>query len=185
MQRDATDFLKRIRDLGFPVKVDTNGFFPAVLRRLLEEGLCDYIAMDIKNSPDKYGETVGVPGVDLSSVQESVQVLISCKIPYEFRTTAGAGIPHGGGFSCHRKVAEGGAAVRDSELCRLRKSDFRRAPRLFRRRTADVSESGRGESGGRLHPWDLENGQYIAMEEEFITQHLVFPPLTFCGNLLQ
>lgn len=88
MQRDATDFLKRIRDLGFPVKVDTNGFFPAVLRRLLEEGLCDYIAMDIKNSPDKYGETVGVPGVDLSSVQESVQMLISCKIPYEFRTTA-------------------------------------------------------------------------------------------------
>ena len=88
MQPDAPAFLRKVRALGFPVKVDTNGFYPEALRRLLDEGLCDYVAMDIKNRPEKYGLTTGMPRIDLGPVRESVELLLSGRVPYEFRTTA-------------------------------------------------------------------------------------------------
>lgn len=77
-----------IKNLGFPVKLDTNGNHPDRLVRLWEQGLVDYVAMDVKNSPERYPETVGVPGLDLTPVRDSVAWLLEGHVEYEFRTTA-------------------------------------------------------------------------------------------------
>jgi pyruvate formate lyase activating enzyme len=79
--------LRRIKALGYAVKLDTNGSNPAVLRHLAEEKLLDYVAMDVKNSPSRYGQTVGVPGLRLAPVEESLRFLIDGSLPYELRTT--------------------------------------------------------------------------------------------------
>lgn len=81
------EFLKKIKALGYAVKLDTNGSRPEILRQLIEENLVDYVAMDVKNSPSRYGETVGLPGFDLAPVEESLRILISGSTPYELRTT--------------------------------------------------------------------------------------------------
>lgn len=84
---DLPEFVRRIRSLGFPVKLDTNGYHPDMLRRLLEEKLIDYAAMDIKNSPEKYASTAGRETLDLSPVLESIALLKDSGTDYEFRTT--------------------------------------------------------------------------------------------------
>ena len=84
---DVLPFLERIKEKGFAVKLDTNGSFPKRLREAVETGLVDYVAMDIKNSPEKYAATCGLPVFDLSKVQESVRFLMDGDVPYEFRTT--------------------------------------------------------------------------------------------------
>ena len=84
---ELPDFMRRVRQMGFGVKLDTNGHHPAMLRELLEEGLVDYVAMDIKNSPEHYTRTVGLHVLDLGPVRESVQLLMSGGTDYEFRTT--------------------------------------------------------------------------------------------------
>ena len=83
----AADFLRAVRDLGFAVKLDTNGCFPAALERILAAGLVDYVAMDVKNSREKYGLTVGVPGLDLRPIERSIDLIRSSGVDYEFRTT--------------------------------------------------------------------------------------------------
>ena len=80
--------LDGIKNLGFQVKLDTNGNHPDRLVRLWEQGLVDYVAMDVKNSPERYPETVGVPGLDLTPVRDSVAWLLEGHVEYEFRTTA-------------------------------------------------------------------------------------------------
>jgi len=90
LQQDVAGFLRRIKDLGFSVKLDTNGCFPTVLRSLVEEGLVDFVAMDIKNSPARYSQTAGIPDFDLTPIQESVAFLLSGAVDYEFRTTVAA-----------------------------------------------------------------------------------------------
>ena len=87
LRPELPDFMRRIRDMGYGVKLDTNGTHPALLRTILEEGLADYVAMDIKNRPEKYAQTVGLPAVDLAPVRESVSLLMHGGIEYEFRTT--------------------------------------------------------------------------------------------------
>ncbi len=84
---EVLPFLERIKEMGFAVKLDTNGSFPKRLCEAVGSGLVDYVAMDIKNSPEKYAATCGLPVFDLSKVQESVRFLMGGKIPYEFRTT--------------------------------------------------------------------------------------------------
>lgn len=86
LHRDIGGFMRRIRDLGFAVKLDTNGAFPDLLRQLIEEGLVDYVAMDIKNSPEKYERTAGVSGI-FPAVQKSAALLMKNRVAYEFRTT--------------------------------------------------------------------------------------------------
>ena len=88
LRPDLPLLLGEIKELGFRVKVDTNGTHPDRLRRLVEEGLVDYVAMDVKNSPERYPETVGVPGLDLTPVRDSVAWLLEGHVEYEFRTTA-------------------------------------------------------------------------------------------------
>ena len=87
LQPDAADFLRQVRDLGFAVKLDTNGCHPAALADILDQGLADYVALDVKNSPRRYGETVGVPDFDLAPVEESVRLLQRSAVDHEFRTT--------------------------------------------------------------------------------------------------
>lgn len=87
MRPGIDDFITKIRDLGFLIKLDTNGYHPQALRRLIDGGLVDYVAMDIKNSRSKYPLTVGLPQMDVSRIEESVSILMNSSIDYEFRTT--------------------------------------------------------------------------------------------------
>ena len=87
LQKDLKDFLRKIKELGYPIKLDTNGYMPGVLWELLQEHLIDYVAMDIKASRDNYARAAGLPHMDISRIEESIGILKSSGIPYEFRTT--------------------------------------------------------------------------------------------------
>lgn len=85
---DIIDFVKNIKEMGFLVKVDTNGTFPERLEELCNTGYIDYVAMDIKNSIDKYTITCGIDKIIIGKVMKSVSYLMSQdKVDYEFRTT--------------------------------------------------------------------------------------------------
>ena len=84
---ELAEFLRKIKAMGYAIKLDTNGSSPDQLKLLVEEGLVNYVAMDIKNAPQKYGETAGIRNLDLSGIQESITYLKEGHIPYEFRTT--------------------------------------------------------------------------------------------------
>ena len=81
------DLMAKIRDLGFATKLDSNGYHPARLREIIDRGLADYVAMDIKNSPAKYAMTCGIETVDLDVIRESIGLLMERAPDYEFRTT--------------------------------------------------------------------------------------------------
>ena len=87
LQKDLPEFFRKVKAMGYPVKLDTNGLHPERLEKLITEKLVDYVAMDIKNSPDKYAQTAGLPYVDLQKVQKSIDLLKNSGIEYEFRTT--------------------------------------------------------------------------------------------------
>ena len=92
LQPDLPAFIRKIRDMGFAVKLDTNGARPAVLKALVAEGLLDYVAMDVKNSLSAYPETVGLTAFDVAPVEESMDFLMAGHIPFEFRTTLVKGL---------------------------------------------------------------------------------------------
>lgn len=87
MQKDIEDFIVQIRTLGYGVKLDTNGTYPDKLRSLIDKGLVDYVAMDIKASPAGYPPAVGIGGYDISKIAQSVNLLLEGRVDYEFRTT--------------------------------------------------------------------------------------------------
>lgn len=87
MQSGLEDFMKKIKEAGLAVKLDTNGTFPSKIQKWIEEKIVDYIAMDIKNSPQKYAQTMGAHESLLEPIKESVEILKEGKIDYEFRTT--------------------------------------------------------------------------------------------------
>ena len=87
LNKNLPEFIRRIRELGFAVKLDTNGNHPKALKGLLDDGLIDYVAMDIKNSLPRYAETIGVSGFDTTGIEESIRIIMSSNIEYEFRTT--------------------------------------------------------------------------------------------------
>jgi len=88
LQKGLADFLRRVKDMGYLVKLDTNGSLPACLEELLHAGLVDYVAMDIKNSPAKYAATCGVAEVDMDAITRSIELITASGVEYEFRTTA-------------------------------------------------------------------------------------------------
>ena len=88
LQPGAADFLAAVKDMGYLVKLDTNGCYPKALGNILNRNLVDYVAMDIKNSKEKYAATVGIPGFDIAGVEESIRIIRQSGIDYEFRTTA-------------------------------------------------------------------------------------------------
>lgn len=85
LQPDLVDFTKKIKALGYCVKLDTNGSAPAILKSLITSHLVDYVAMDIKNSPDRYQETCGYPYSQ--QIQDSIKLIMDSGVDYEFRTT--------------------------------------------------------------------------------------------------
>lgn len=87
LHSDIGGFIGEVRALGFAVKLDTNGTFPDKLALLTESGVIDYVAMDIKNCPEKYAETIGVPSFDIAPIKESIKILMTGNTDYEFRTT--------------------------------------------------------------------------------------------------
>ena len=88
LQPGASDFLATVKDMGYLVKLDTNGCYPDALAEILSKKIVDYVAMDIKNSREKYSLTVGVPNFDLAPIDESIRLIRESGIDYEFRTTA-------------------------------------------------------------------------------------------------
>ena len=87
LQGDSTNFLKKVKSLGYSVKLDTNGYFPDKLKEIVLSDAVDYVAMDIKNSEEKYALTCGVKSFDFSRIKESIDFLLSGKVTFEFRTT--------------------------------------------------------------------------------------------------
>ena len=92
MQTEIEDFIKEVKALGYSIKLDTNGFYPDKLISLVEKGLIDYVAVDIKNSYSKYAKTTGIENLDLSPLKTTVEFLLSGKVDYEFRTTIVEGL---------------------------------------------------------------------------------------------
>ena len=86
LRKDLPEFISKIRELGYLVKLDTNGSNPKMLRQLIDDKLIDYAAMDIKNCPDRYGATCGGISI-LPTVEESLSILRENKVEYELRTT--------------------------------------------------------------------------------------------------
>ncbi len=91
LQPDLAHFVEKVKQMGYLVKLDTNGSDPAALSLLLKKGGVDYIAMDIKSSPENYGKAIG-RDLSFDRFAESVSVIRSSGIPYEFRTTVVKGI---------------------------------------------------------------------------------------------
>ena len=81
------ELMQDIKAMGYAIKLDTNGSRPVLLKELVNEGLVDYVAMDIKNCPARYAETCGLPKVDLGAIEESARFLLSGAVDSEFRTT--------------------------------------------------------------------------------------------------
>ena len=92
LHKDTEDFLRAVKDMGFLVKLDTNGSFPDRLEAILSKGLADRVAMDVKNSPDEYAKTTGLLQPDLAAVTRSRDLLLSGTVEYEFRTTVVKGL---------------------------------------------------------------------------------------------
>ena len=87
LQKDIAIFMKLVKEKGYKIKLGTNGSKPQILKKLIEDKLIDYVAMDIKNSFSNYGQTSGVINIDLEKVKESIAILKNSNIDYEFRTT--------------------------------------------------------------------------------------------------
>lgn len=87
LQRGLEEFLSAVKQMGLSVKLDTNGTFPERLRALVEAGVVDYVAMDVKNCREKYARTAGVQTLALDAIEESVAFLLEGRVPFEFRTT--------------------------------------------------------------------------------------------------
>lgn len=87
LQPDIVSFIEKVKELGYSVKLDTNGSNIKRLHQLVESDLLDYVAMDIKNAPDKYGVTIGIEDYNLENILQSVNYLMTDVVSYEFRTT--------------------------------------------------------------------------------------------------
>ena len=86
LQKDLPHFCQKVKSMGFPVKLDTNGSRPEVIHQLISEGLVDYIAMDIKTAPDRYVPVIA-KACDSKKILESIRLIMDSSVPYEFKTT--------------------------------------------------------------------------------------------------
>lgn len=87
LEKDLANFIEKIKNLGYSVKLDTNGTNPKMVKSLVQNGLIDYLAMDIKNDRESYAKIIGFDSYDTKNVEETVEFLLSGDFPYEFRTT--------------------------------------------------------------------------------------------------
>lgn len=115
MHRDLERFIRECKKLELSVKLDTCGCYPAHLKSLVEKKLVDYVAMDVKNSPDRYAETIGLSKAPLAKIEESINFLRQEMIPYEFRCTVVSE------FHQEKDIHELGEWLSGSPLCYLQK----------------------------------------------------------------
>ncbi|MBP3493394.1 MAG: anaerobic ribonucleoside-triphosphate reductase activating protein [Oscillospiraceae bacterium] len=87
LHADLPELLREIRALGYQIKLDTNGYRPDVLKAVIDEGLVDYVAMDVKNGPAHYGQTIGLDAPELAKIEQSIRLLLEDRVDYELRTT--------------------------------------------------------------------------------------------------
>lgn len=87
LHNEIENFINKVKALGYLVKLDTNGYSPDRLMKLVNDGLIDYVAMDIKNSKEKYPLSSGIADLDVSRIEKSVTFLLENRVNYEFRTT--------------------------------------------------------------------------------------------------
>ena len=106
LNQDLPDFIRKIKNMGFEVKLDTNGTNPDMLDNLISEGLVDYVAMDIKSSEKRYYDVAG-RCVDIDSIKRSIDILLSGKVDYEFRTTVAKPLFSAGDFTEIGKMIKG------------------------------------------------------------------------------
>ena len=92
LHAEIEDFISKVKELGYAVKLDTNGFFPDRLISLVNKGLIDYVAVDFKNCYEKYALTAGVENLDIAPFKKTVEFLLSGAVDYEFRTTVVDGL---------------------------------------------------------------------------------------------
>lgn len=81
------EHIQKVKELGFLIKLDTNGTNPNILKDLIDSNLLDYVAMDIKNSEEKYPLTIGMKSIDMDKIKQSIDVIMNSGVDYEFRTT--------------------------------------------------------------------------------------------------
>lgn len=92
LQKNLAEFIYEIKSMGYLVKLDTNGYRPEEIERLLEGHLLDYIAMDIKSGPLGYGKAAGLSALDMTRIKKSIDMILHSKVKYEFRTTVVKGL---------------------------------------------------------------------------------------------
>ena len=107
LHSDIGEFIAKIKSMGFKVKLDTNGTFPERLEKILSEGNVDYVAMDIKNTFDKYAETVGIKNFDADLIRRSIRVIQESGVAHEFRTTVVSPLHKAEDFGQIAKQVEG------------------------------------------------------------------------------
>ena len=107
LHADVPEFLAKVRELGFKIKLDTNGSFPDRLIEIVNAGLVDRVAMDIKNPPELYAKTVGLERLDMEAVERSKNFLLEGRVDYEFRTTAVKGLHSAESIAAAAKWIEG------------------------------------------------------------------------------
>ena len=117
MQPDIIDFCRKVHEMGYAIKLDTNGLMPEVLEKLLEEKLLDYLAMDLKGPVDKYEKFCGIKA-DCDKINKSIKIVKDSGLPYEFRSTLVKGL--------HDKddVAEMAKAIKGAKLYYLQNFNF-------------------------------------------------------------
>ena len=129
LQPDLCDFLAKVRDMGYATKLDTNGLRPDVLKEVLDKKLVDFVAMDVKNSPEKYARTVGVNNVDMGKILESMRLLkeSGLRVPHDHNQR----VPHRRRYAKNRLSRFGCASLFHAKVQRQR---WLHCPRLHPRR---------------------------------------------------
>ena len=107
LHSDIGEFIAKIKSMGYKVKLDTNGTFPDRLEKILASGNVDYVAMDIKNTFDKYAETVGISNFDVELIRRSIELIQKSGVAHEFRTTVVSPLHNAGDFGLIAKQVEG------------------------------------------------------------------------------
>ena len=107
LHADIGEFIAKIKAMGYKVKLDTNGTYPDRLEKILAEGNVDYVAMDLKNTFEKYAKTVGIEGFDVSLIMRSIELIQKSGVAYEFRTTVVSPLHEAGDFETIAKQVEG------------------------------------------------------------------------------
>lgn len=107
LNSDLIPFMEKIKDLGYKVKLDTNGYRPNVLQSAIEKHVVDYVAMDIKTSLDEYPLLTGIKDIDTDLIKESISILLKEEVDYEFRTTVVNELHNEKNFEKIGKIVEG------------------------------------------------------------------------------